>query len=285
MALTIPELQLESLEIRKDIIRMIHAAKSGHPGGSLSCIDILTVLYKNFLNHDVKNPKSEDRDRFILSKGHGVPALYGILASEGYLPKEELLDLRKIDGRLQGHPDKSRFPLMEASTGSLGQGLSVGIGMAMAAKLSKKDYYTYVLVGDGECQEGQVWEAIIYAGFNKTEKLTMIVDENGFQLDDATKNILSLDPMEKKLESFAWDTRVINGHNFEEISSALEESRKPRKKPFAIIAKTVKGKGVSFMEHNNEFHGVAPTDEQCEAAVKELDAAIEKIQGTVGSQV
>lgn len=282
MRKSIEELQIISYEIRKDIIEMLHQAESGHPGGSLSCIDILTVLYENFLRHDPKRPDWEDRDRFILSKGHGVPALYGILAREGYIPHEELMTLRHLNSRLQGHPDKSRLSIMEASTGSLGQGLSIGIGMALAAKISNKDFHTYVLTGDGECQEGQIWESVAYAGHNQVERLTLIVDENKFQLDDATSEILSLDPMQRKLESFDWDVKVIDGHDFKQISEALEESRKPRKKPFAIVAQTVKGKGVSFMENNNAFHGVAPNDEEAKKALSELDCVIKKIQGDKG---
>ena len=285
MQKTLDQLQLTSLEIRKDIIRMLHQAASGHPGGSLSWIDILTVLYENFLKHDPKKPDWDERDHFILSKGHAVPALYGILAYTGYLPKEELMTLRHIDSRLQGHPDKSRFPVMEASTGSLGQGLSIGIGMALAAKLSKKKFHTYVLAGDGECQEGQIWEAVAYAGYKKINELTLIVDENKFQLDAATRDIISLDPMKRKLESFDWEVAVIDGHNFKEIQEALEEARKPRKGPFAIVAQTVKGKGVSFMENNNSFHGVAPNDEETEKALKELDEAILKIKEKSGCEV
>ena len=278
MKKTIKELQIISTEIRKDIIKMLHNAESGHPGGSLSCIDILTVLYKNFMKHDLKRPDWDERDRFIMSKGHGVPALYGILAEEGYISKDELMTLRMLDSRLQGHPDKSRFSLMEASTGSLGQGLSIGIGMAMSKKFTGKEFHTYVLAGDGECQEGQVWEAIIYAGYKKIKDLTLIVDENRYQLDDATKNILSLEPMAEKLEAFGWDTVTINGHNLEEIQKALEEAKQPRQKPFAIVAQTIKGAGVSFMENNNSFHGVAPNDEQCEKALAELDERLMKLQ-------
>jgi transketolase len=280
---SLEELQIISYEIRKDIIKMLNSAASGHPGGSLSCIDIITVLYKNFLRHDPKMADSPDRDRFILSKGHGVPALYGVLAEEGYIPKEELMTLRHIGSRLQGHPDKSRLPVLEASTGSLGQGLSIGIGMALACRLDKKDFHTYVLTGDGECQEGQIWEAVAYAGHHKVERLTLIVDENKFQLDAATREILSLDPMKRKLESFDWDVTVIDGHDFHQIVKALEQSRKPRKRPFAIVAQTVKGQGVSFMEENNDFHGVAPTDEETKRALKELDEKIGKIrQGCAG---
>ena len=246
--------QLKSLKLRKDIIQMIHEAGSGHPGTSLSCLDIITVLYDKILRHDPKRPEWEDRDRFVLSKGHGVPALYAVLADHGYLKREELSTLRKLDSRLQGHPDKSRLSIMEASTGSLGQGLSIGIGMALARKLSNKDYHTYVLLGDGECEEGQVWEAIAYAGYNMVSGLTAIVDENGFQLDDATKEILCLDPIKEKFEAFGWEAVNIKGHDHDQIFRILKESKKEREKPFAIIAQTIKGKGISFMENNNHYH-------------------------------
>jgi len=275
--------QLKILNLRKDIVQMIHEAASGHPGTSLSCLDVIAVLYDRILRHDVKRPEWEDRDRFILSKGHGVPALYAVLADQGYIKREELLTLRQLNSRLQGHPDKSRLAVMEASTGSLGQGLSIGIGMALARKLSGKDYHTFVLLGDGECEEGQVWEAIAYAGYNMISRLTCIVDENGFQLDDATKEILSLEPMQEKFEAFGWEVMTIKGHDPDQIFRALKESKQPREKPFAIIAQTIKGKGISFMENNNHYHGVATSDEEYQKAMKELDQEIQQVTNAAGS--
>jgi len=280
---TFHELELESLEVQKDVIRMIHQAGSGHPGSSLSCVNTILALYHGILRFDPARPDWEDRDRFVLSKGHAVPTLYAVLAHKGCFPREELMTLRHLGSRLQGHPDRKRFPLLEASTGSLGQGLSIGIGMALAAPILKKDYHTFVLIGDGEAEEGQIWEAVAYAGYHRVPRLTCIVDENGFQLDDSTKSILYLEPFAEKFRCFGWEAVEIDGHDFKAIFKALEESRKPGKKPTAIIAHTVKGKGVSFMENNNHFHGVAPNDDECKRALAELDQAIAKLRSGAGS--
>lgn len=245
-------------------------AKSGHPGGSLSCADILAVLYGKILHHDPQNPHWEDRDRFILSKGHGVPALYAILGLVGYYPVEEIMTLRQLDSPFQGHPDRRKLPLLEASTGSLGQGLSIGIGMALAARLKGKAYHTYVLLGDGECNEGQVWEAAMFAGYHQLGNLTVIVDFNFFQLDDATERILDLEPFDEKWKAFRWQTIRVNGHDIETLEHALLAARDTHY-PTVVIAETIKGKGVSFLEGNNEYHGKALTPEQLKEALKELE--------------
>ncbi len=259
-------------EIRKDIIRMLVEAGSGHPGGSLSATDILTAIYFKFLRHDPKNPKWPDRDRVVLSKGHGAPALYTVLAHSGYFPKELLLTLRKLDGPLQGHPDRRRLPGIEASTGSLGQGLSIGIGMALARRLDKKDYWTYVVLSDGETNEGQIWEAASFAAHNQVDHLIAILDYNKYQLDGSCKEILNMEPMTDKWKAFGWDVLEIDGHNMTAVVQAIEKAKKIQGKPVIIVAHTIKGKGVSFMENNNHFHGVAPTKEEGDRALKELEA-------------
>ncbi len=255
---------------RRSSLRMIHAAKSGHPGGALSIIELIAAVYFRHLRFDAGNPGWADRDRFILSKGHGVPALYCAMAEAGYFPKDELMTLRRIDGRLEGHPDRCRLPGIEASTGSLGQGLSIGIGHALAARLDQRDYHTYVLVGDGEIQEGQVWEAVLFAAQHKLANLTCIVDANGFQLDDATDRIVGLEPLAAKWESFGWHVQELDGHDLAAIDKALVAARAETSRPSVLVARTVKGKGVSFMENNNDWHGVAPDDTQLAAALKEL---------------
>ena len=259
--------------MRIDIVRMIGAAGSGHPGGSLSEVELLLALYLRVMRHDPKNPQSPDRDRFILSKGHGCPTLYAVLAECGYIDHSLLMTLRKLGSPLQGHPDRRMLPILEASTGSLGQGLSTGIGMALAARLDKKDFHTWVMMGDGEIQEGQTWEAAMYAGFHKLSNLTLIVDNNGQQLDGFVKDILDPNPVAEKFRAFGWHALEIDGHNFEKVIPALEEARSGKNgKPVAVVANTIKGKGVSFMENNPEWHGIAPKPEQVEAAVKELEA-------------
>lgn len=267
--------QLEKLSnsLRIDIIKMIYEAQSGHPGGSFSSIDILTALYSKILKHDPKNPQWPDRDRFILSKGHAAPALYAVLAHFEYFPKEKLTTLRKMGSPLQGHPEKNKLQGVEASTGSLGQGISIGIGMALAAKLDRKDFRTYVLVGDGEINEGQVWEAALYAGAHRLDHLTVILDKNGNQLDGTTDEIMPLEPLGDKWRSFGWDVIEIDGHKMTEILSAFEKVKKTVGKPTLILARTIKGKGVSFMENNNEFHGMAPNKEQFAVAMRELEHA------------
>jgi transketolase len=257
-------------EVRKDIIRMTGNAGSGHPGGSLSCVEILITLFFKIMRHDPKNPKWEDRDRFILSKGHAAPALYAVLAQSGYIDKKELLTLRKIGSRLQGHPDKRFLDILEVSTGSLGQGLSVGVGIALAGKIDKKDYRVYVLIGDGESQEGQIWEAAMFSSFHKLDNLCAIMDYNKFQLDGKISEILDIEPVKKKWESFGWKVFEVDGHSFEELIEAFNEAKNIKGKPQIIIAHTIKGKGVSFMEGNNHFHGRAPNKEEEKRALEEI---------------
>ncbi len=251
---------------------MLTEAGSGHPGGSLSCIDILTALYFKIMRHDPAKPKWPDRDRFILSKGHGAPALYAALAYSGYFAKDQLMTLRKLGSPLQGHPDMRRLPGVEASTGSLGQGLSIGVGIALAGKLDKKDYRTYVVISDGENHEGQIWEAAAFAGHHKLDHLVAILDYNKFQLDDAIKNILDIEPIVDKWKAFGFHTFEIDGHDMNAIVDTLEKAKQVKGKPVMIIAHTIKGKGVSFMENNNHFHGVAPTKEEEAKALKELES-------------
>ena len=259
-------------KLRIEIVRMIGEAGSGHPGGSLSEVELLVALYGRVMRHDPARPDWPDRDRFILSKGHGCPALYAAMAEFGYLDPALLPTLRKIGSPLQGHPDKRMLPVLEASTGSLGQGLSIGIGMAMAARLDRRDYRTFVMVGDGEIQEGQIWEAAMYAGFHKLDNLILIVDYNRQQLDGFLKDILDPAPVGEKFRAFGWETMDIDGHELVEVVAALEKARNQgHSAPTCIVAHTVKGKGVSFMENNPEWHGVAPKKEQVEAAVKELE--------------
>ncbi|MBI4368201.1 MAG: transketolase [Candidatus Omnitrophica bacterium] len=258
-------------EIRKDIIRMLAEAGSGHPGGSLSATDLLTALYFKVMRHDPKNPKWPDRDRLVFSKGHGAPALYAALAHRGYFPKEQLMTLRKLDSPLQGHPDMRRVPGLEASTGSLGQGLSIGAGMALAGKLDRKDYRVYVVLSDGETNEGQVWEAASFAAHHKLDRLIAVLDYNKFQLDDAVKSIIDMEPVVDKWKAFGWRVFEINGHEMKTILKTFEEAEKAKGKPVMIVAHTIKGKGVSFMENNNHYHGVAPTQEEAERALKELE--------------
>jgi len=274
----IRDLKLKASKIRKHIVKMITKAKSGHPGGSLSAVEIVTALYFKVMRHDPKNPKWEDRDRFILSKGHATPLLYSILAESGYFGVEELLTLRKFGSRLQGHPDMKRLPGVEISTGSLGQGLSVGNGMAIAGKLNKKDYRVYVLLGDGECQEGQIWEAAISASHYKLDNLTAIVDYNKLQIDGPVEKVMNISPLTDKWRAFGWHVIEINGHNFEEILEAFEEAKKTKNRPTVIVAHTIKGKGISFMENVVDFHGKAPTEAQMIQALEELEKEEKRIK-------
>ncbi len=268
--LSIERLKEKAKLIRRHIVEMTGAAASGHPGGSLSATEILTALYFNLLKHDPKNPKWDERDRLILSKGHASPALYAALAESGYFDPKTLMDFRKLGSPLQGHPDRRKLPGIEASTGSLGQGLSIGIGMALARKLDKKDYDTYVITSDGEMNEGQTWEAAAMAAHHKVDRLIAILDCNGFQLDSSTKDICDMEPLVDKWKAFNWEVMDINGHDLEQIINAVEAAKKIKGKPVMIIARTVKGKGVSFMENNNGFHGVAPTKDEVDKALKEL---------------
>jgi transketolase len=273
-----------ALTMRRDIIKMLGIAGSGPPGGSLSCTDILALLYFHFLRHDAKNPKWPDRDRLIFSKGHGCPALYSALARAGYFDPKLLLTLRQLGSPLQGHPDMRRLPGIEASTGSLGQGLSVGIGCALAARFDKKDFKTYAIISDGELNEGQIWEAAAFAAHHKLSNLIAILDYNKYQLSGATKDILNMEPVEDKWRAFGWETRDINGHDHKEIFDAIEWALAAKSAPRIIIANTIKGKGVSFMENNNHFHGVANTKEETARALKELgenDAEIQRILGMI----
>ena len=264
------ELSSQTKQLRADIIRMITAAGSGHPGGSLSVIDILAVLYAKHLRHDPKRPDWPGRDRLVLSKGHACPALYAVMAQRGFFPKEELMTLRKMGSRLQGHPERHRLPGIEAATGSLGQGLSMGLGMALAAKLDGTDQRVFVVTGDGEMQEGQVWEALMAAPKFKLDNLTLIVDSNNGQIDGHIDEVMPLEPLADKLKSFNWDTRAIDGHDLDAIDKALSAAKTVQGKPQAIVAKTVKGKGVSFMENNIAWHGKAPNKQECEQALKEI---------------
>ncbi len=270
-ASTSAELKSKANKIRKDIVRMITEAKSGHPGGSLSAVDVVTVLYFKVMRHNPKNPKWENRDRFILSKGHAAPLLYSVLAESGYFEVKELLTLRKLGSRLQGHPDMKRLAGVEISTGSLGHGLSVGNGMAIAGKLNKKGYRVYILLGDGECQEGQVWEAAMTASHYKLDNVTAILDYNGLQIDGPVKDVMHINPISNKWRAFGWYVIEINGHDFKEILDSFERVKKLKGKPSIIIAHTTKGKGVSFMENVVDFHGKAPTKEQMVQALKELE--------------
>ena len=264
-------------KIRMGALEGIYNGKSGHPGGSLSVADILAVLYGSEMNVDPKNPKMENRDRFVLSKGHCAPALYAALANCGFFPVEELAQLRKIDSRLQGHPDMKGVPGVDMSTGSLGQGISTACGMALSAKLQNKDYRVYTVVGDGESEEGQVWEAAMFAANKGLSNLTAFVDYNNLQIDGTIEEVNSAYPIDKKFEAFNWHTITIDGNDFDQIEAALKEAE-TIDKPVAIIAKTIKGKGVSFMENQVGWHGVAPNDEQYEQAMSELNAALSDMQ-------
>ncbi len=257
--------------LRRHVITMTATAGSGHPGGSLSAADIITALYFKAMRHNPQNPQWLDRDRFILSKGHAAPILYAALAESGYFPVEELATLRKLDSRLQGHTDRNLTPGGEMSAGSLGMGLSFGIGVALAAKLDHRDYRTYVLLSDGECDEGQTWEAALSAAHFKIDNLTAIVDCNQIQLTGWTRDIMNLEPLSQKWQAFGWHTIDVDGHDFNQILAAFKEAEKIKNKPPVIIARTIKGKGVSFMENKAKFHGKAPTPEEAERALKELE--------------
>ena len=259
--------------VRQDIINMLTESSSGHPGGSLSCTDILVTLYFNEMRYDVKNPKDENRDRFVLSKGHAAPALYATLSEAGFFPKEELMTLRKINSKLQGHPNMNYVPGVDMSTGSLGQGISTAVGMALAGKLDKKDYRVYTILGDGELEEGQVWEAAMSAAHYKLDNLTAFVDYNGLQIDGNVTDVMNPEPISNKFEAFNWNVISIDGHNYEEILSAINGAKSVKGKPTLIVCKTIKGKGVSFMENQCGWHGTAPNKEQCKEAIKELGGA------------
>jgi transketolase len=265
------ELAAVAKRLRRNIVSMIGKAGSGHPGGSLSAVEIVTTLYFKVLRHKPRDPRWSERDRFILSKGHAAPLLYTALAECGYFPKEELFTLRQLDSCLQGHTDCTLTPGVEMSAGTLGQGLSFGIGVALAGRLNSQDYRVYVLLGDGECDEGQVWEAAMAAAHFKLDRLVAIVDNNGLQLDGWNRDIMNLDPLDKKWQAFGWHVIEVDGHNFSQLIDAFEQAKRIKGQPTVIIAHTIKGKGVSFMEDNVDFHGKAPTAEELEIALEELE--------------
>ena len=271
------ELMKTANEVRKGIVTAVHSAKAGHPGGSLSAADIFTYLYFEEMNIDPKEPKKADRDRFVLSKGHTAPGLYSALANRGYFPVEDLKTLRHTGSYLQGHPDMKHISGVDMSSGSLGQGISAAVGMALAAKLSNEDYRVYTLLGDGEIQEGQVWEASMLAGSRKLDNLVVIVDNNNLQIDGTIEEVNSPYPIDKKFEAFNFHVITINGNDMDEIAAALKEARKTKGMPTAIIAKTTKGKGVSFMENAVGWHGKAPNDEEYKIAMEDLEKAGEAL--------
>ena len=271
------QLEIIANEVRKGIILSTHSAKAGHPGGSLSAADIFTYLYFEELNVDPKNPEAPERDRFVLSKGHTAPGLYAALAEKGFFPKEDLITLRKVGSHLQGHPSMKHTPGVDMSTGSLGQGISAAVGMALAAKLDNRDSRVYTLLGDGEIQEGQVWEAAMFAGARKLDNLVVIVDNNGLQIDGKVEDVCSPYPIGKKFEAFNFHVVEMDAHDFDSIRAAFKEARETKGMPTAIVAKSIKGKGVSYMENNASWHGKAPNDEECKIAMEELTKAGEAL--------
>ena len=274
----VKELSIIANRVRKHAITGVYSAKSGHPGGSCSVADILTTLYFDKMNVDPKNPKNPDRDRFVLSKGHCAPALYGVLAERGFFATEEMVNLRKLGHYLQGHPDMKGVPGVDMSTGSLGQGVSAANGMALAAKLDKKDYRVYTVTGDGELEEGQVWEAAMFAAHYKLDNLTLFVDHNGLQIDGEITSVMNPNPVADKYAAFGWHVITVDGHDIGAISDAVEEAKIIKGKPTCIVCETVKGKGVSFMENKAGWHGTAPKEDEYKAAMAELDKAIEELE-------
>lgn len=268
----IKELEKIANEVRKHIVKSTHEAGSGHPGGSLSATDILTALYFEVMEHDPEDPDWPGRDRFVLSKGHAAPALYGVLAESGYFPVDELMELRKLGSRLQGHPDMKSTPGVDASTGSLGQGLSMACGIALAGKLDRRGYRVFAMCGDGEIQSGQIWEAAMFASHNKLDNLIVFLDRNQLQIDGSTEEVMSVEPIVSKWDSFGWKVMEINGHDMEEIVQAVERAGEVHDQPVMIVAHTVKGKGVPFMEGSLAFHGKAADDEQLEVALEALES-------------
>ncbi len=273
------QLMATACRVRMNIIKSVHSAKAGHPGGSLSAADMFTYLYCKEMKVDPINPKWEERDRFVLSKGHTAPGLYSILAERGFFPKEDLLTLRKIGSHLQGHPNMNLTPGVDMSTGSLGQGVSVAVGMALAAKYQGKSCRVYTLLGDGEIQEGQVWEAMMAAHHYKLDNLCVIVDNNGLQIDGSVAEVMSPYPIPEKLRAFGFEVAEIDGHDFDQIEAAFAKAHETSGVPFAIVMKTTKGKGVSFMENKAGWHGKAPNDEEAEIALKELTAQLAEVEG------
>ena len=275
----IKQLSILACKVRMGIIESTHAAKCGHPGGSMSATEMFTYLYNKELNVDPANPKWEDRDRFVLSKGHCAPGLYAALAHRGFFPVEDLIQLRKVGSYLQGHPNMNTVPGVDMFTGSLGQGISTACGMALSAKVRGKDYRVYTLLGDGETQEGQVWEACMFAAHYKLDNLVIIIDNNGLQIDGDVTKVMNPYPYKDKLEGFGFHVEAINGHDFNEIEAALNTARTVKGKPTAIVMSTVKGKDVSFMENNAGWHGVAPNDAQYEQAMAELNQKLNELEG------
>ncbi len=273
------ELQKTANEVRKGIVTAVHGAKAGHPGGSLSAADIFTYLYFEEMNIDPKDPRKADRDRFVLSKGHTAPGLYSVLANRGYFPVEDLPTLRHLGSYLQGHPCMQETPGVDMSSGSLGQGISAAVGMALAAKMDNMDYRTYTLLGDGEIQEGQVWEAAMFAGHRKLDNLVVIVDNNGLQIDGKIDDVCSPYPIDKKFEAFNFHVINIDGNDFDQIDAAFKEAKATKGMPTAIVCKTVKGKGVSFMENKAGWHGKAPNDEEYKTAMADLEKIGEELGG------
>ncbi|MBQ8526418.1 MAG: transketolase [Clostridia bacterium] len=274
-------LQLIAYKIRHHAVTAVYSAASGHPGGSLSIADILSVLYFDEMNVDPSNQKNPDRDRFVLSKGHCAPALYGALAEKGFFPVEDIKTFRKANSYLQGHPDMKGVPGVDMSTGSLGQGICTANGMALAAKLDNKDYRVYTILGDGELEEGQVWEAAMFAAHYKLDNLVAFVDFNGLQIDGDITQVMNPTPIDKKFEAFGWNVITIDAHNYDEIKSALAAAKTVKGKPTVVIAKSVKGKGVSYMENQAAWHGSAPNEEQYNQAASELEAKIKELEATL----
>ena len=271
------ELQKKANEVRKGIVTAVHSAKAGHPGGSLSAADVYTYLYFEEMNIDPANPKMEDRDRFVLSKGHTAPGLYSTLANRGFFPVEDLTTLRKLGSYLQGHPDMKHIPGVDMSSGSLGQGISAAVGMALGAKMNGKDFRVYTLLGDGELEEGQVWEASMFAGHRKLDNLVVIVDNNGLQIDGKIDDVCSPYPIDKKFEAFYFHVINVDAHDFDALRSAFKEARETKGMPTAIVAHSLKGKGVSFMEGSVDWHGKAPNDEQYAVAMADLERIGEEL--------
>lgn len=275
------ELAIIANRVRKHALTGIYNAQSGHPGGSLSVADLLTLLYFEEMNVDPKNPKMADRDRLVLSKGHTAPALYSVLAERGFFPVEDVYTLRRSDSIMQGHPDMKKIPGVDMSTGSLGQGVSVAGGMALSAKLDNKDYRVYAILGDGELEEGQVWEQAMFAPHYKLDNFTIFIDFNGLQIDGDITKVMNPTPIDKKFEAFGWNVIVCSAHNFEELHDAIEQAKACKGKPTAVIMNSVKGKNVSFMENNASWHGSAPNEEQYNQAISELDAKIAELEAAL----
>ncbi|MBQ8300596.1 MAG: transketolase [Clostridia bacterium] len=277
----VTELSIIANNVRKNALTAVYNAASGHPGGSLSIADVLTLLYFEVMNVDPKNPKMENRDRFVLSKGHTAPALYGVLAERGFIPKEDIQTFRNVNSYLQGHPDMNKVPGVDMSTGSLGQGVSVAGGMALSAKLDNKDYRVYSILGDGEIEEGQVWEQAMFAAQYKLYNLTIFVDNTGLQIDGDIAEVMNPNPIDEKFKAFGWHVIVTEAHDFEKLLAAIEEAKATKGKPTAIIMKSVKGKNVSFMENNPAWHGAAPKADEYNQAIAELDEIIKGLEASL----